>query len=468
MKQLRWIVILGITAVLLTVVFIFVDRAAKNREERAAVGAAKSLFAFDPEGITRITIDNEDGHFAFDWNDEAKTWLLVSGEQFNINPYAVAAIGNYFSKLNSLKTVAFDCQDTSVYGFDSPVTLKVYTDSTGEEHPYVLYVGDCTPTYDAYYAMTDASNDVYTIDYTSGSIFCVAKNTLKNMYLYDTTSTSVYYYRTEIGGKTAIELQRNDDWIWELLQPVQRPVFRADVDSLMEIIVRAQLERYIEENPENLAQYGLDQPAVKIWIRSRDSAGEMSKEIWFSSTNAGDDTHVYGYFADSKEVFSITKGEASFATSSIMNYLDPYCADVTIEELKSIEIDMGEVYDLHETLYVDYENEQYAFGDTDITALDNEEILSKFTDLYRAVTLLQFSDVEPDAEPEGEAAISVTYTYKNGKVMKLEFIPKAENDYYLMKDGVYDDVTVRLNRFTEATCIIPAYEALANALKSAH
>ena len=38
----------------------------------------------------------------------------------------------------------------------------------------------------------------------------------------------------------------------------------------------------------------------------------------------------------------------------IKELMYPFCVQPDIEKLKSVEIDMGEVYDLHETLYLDY------------------------------------------------------------------------------------------------------------------
>ena len=128
MKQLRWIIILAAAAAVLTAVYLIVDAKARERDDKIRnTSAPKQLIYEDPSTVTRITLDNEEGHFAFDWDAEKATWVLTSSEQFPINTYAVSAICNYLCQARSLKTVAPDCENTAPFGFEHPVTLKLYT-----------------------------------------------------------------------------------------------------------------------------------------------------------------------------------------------------------------------------------------------------------------------------------------------------------------------------------------------------
>ena len=468
MKQFRWVWILAAAALLLTGIFFFVDRKTKDKEARIEAGKAKTLFAIEPTSTERLVLDNEEGHFEFYVDDATGMWTLDGDDQFNLNTYAVAAINNYFCTLQSEKTVAFDCQDTSVYGFDHPVTLKLYNADTGKDHPYVLYVGDNTPTYDSYYAMVDGSNDVFTIDYTSGSIFCAAKDTLKNLYLFDTYSSLVNYYKVERDGKNVITLDHASG-NWKITAPEGMEVALSSITSLMDEIVRVQLDGFVADTPDDLAQYGLDNPKYKLWLKAANEDQTMDEEIWFgnSISDYENETNIYGYFVKSKQVFSIKKASVSFLDYTLTDYISPYCINVSVEDLKSVEIDMGEIYDLHEVLGIDYENMQFKLGDTDITALADDNISELYTDFYRSISNLMISEADPDAvpDPEAEPAITITYTYKDGKQTVLTFTEKADKNYFILQDGVYTKRTVRLNNFTGAGRIVPAYEALMRALK---
>lgn len=469
MKPIRWIIALAIAAATLCIVYFVVDRSVSERETKEQAGGAKSLFSFDGNTISRVTLENEEGYFAFDWDSVNSTWKLVSAEQFNFNTYAISTICNYFCALSSEKTVVFDCQNTDIYGFDDPVTLKVYTSDRGEDNPYTLYVGDNTPTYDAYYAMTPDSNDVYTIGYTQGSIFCAAKDMLKNLYLFDTYSTLVNYFELVNGDVTTLILERDNDSLWQMQAPKAFPVYNSAVTNLMDTLVRVQVDSFEAENPSDLAQYGLDDPKYRLKVGGIINSETVNREIWFGDmiSDAADETQMYGYFADSKQVFTITAADVSFLDDATIDYILPYCVDVSIDDLSKVEIDMGDVYDLHETLYLDYANEQYALGDLDIDAMKNDAILTLYQDFFRAVSNLKFTDMDLEAAPEGDAAISILYTHLDGSETHVTFIPQAENNFYLMVNGEYTGLTVRLNRFTGSAGMVLSYEALLRGLKDA-
>lgn len=468
MKQLRWVWILGIAAVLLTVLFIFVDRRSKQQEEIKKVGEPKQLLQINSDLITDISLKNEEGTTVFTWDDTANTWVITEGEQFNVNVYAISAICNYACSLSSLKTVAFDCDNTDIYGFQDPVTLKIYTTETGKEHPYIIYIGDATPTYDSYYAMVDGSNDVYTIDYNSGTVFCATRNSMKNPYLFDTSASLVTYYRVEKEGETVIELKRNQDRIWEMLQPAPFNPNISEINELIDKIIRVELASYVEDNPEDLSKYGLDHPHTKVWLEGSKGDQQMKEEIWFGdlASSNENETKIYGYFANTRQVFMINRAETTFADQNVTDFVYPSCVDLDIKDLQSVEIDMGEVYDLHETLRMDYAKNQYSLGDIDITAKNDENIMQLYQTFYRTVSTLRFSEIQLDEQPdpEKEAAIRIVYTYQDGKTLTLEFIERTENEYYFVEDGTYSGLTVRLNRFTSPGGIIDRYKLLQAAL----
>ena len=466
MKQLRWILALGITAVVLTVVFVFVDKRSREKEQKASVGAPKQLFSIDADSVERITLDNEEGNFAFKWNDSAHQWVLDSGDSFELDTSAVAAICTQFCSLRSEKTVAFDCQDTAPFGFDEPVTLKFYTADTGDDHPYVLYVGSNTPTYDSYYAMTESSNDVYTINYSAGSIFCVASDTLKTKFLFDTYGSQVSYYRCETEGILPTEIKRDENGTWTMIRPAPLKVFKANADNLMETIVRVTLSGYAERDPADLAKYGLDKPKTKMLLQGSKNGVPMEQEVWFGGpvTENVNEASIYGYFVKTKQVFTIGKAMCSFINNTPNNLILPYCYDVDIEQLRSVEIDMGDVYDLKETMNVDYKNNKYSLGGKEIDT-ENDTLLRKAQNFYRSVSNLSFSDLDLDAVPEGDPAIRIIYHLADGRDVTLGFVPLETTNYALTIDGTYTGQTVRLNRFTASGSVVPSYEELIAALK---
>ena len=472
MKQFRWVLILGAAAVLLTAIFLIVDRRAKQEEKIAHIGDGKQLMDIDPDDVTRMSIDNGDDHLVFDWNPSTGEWELAEGAQFDVNIYSVNAVCTYFCILKTQKTVAFDCKDTSVYGFDDPVTLKIYTESKGADHPYTLLVGDSTPTYDAFYAMTDESNDVYTIDYESGLVFCSDKDLLKNQYIFDTTVSQVSYFKVERDGKTVTEISKDGtSGLWEMKYPVDYEVNRVNIEDLMSVLVRTTVSAFVEDHPTDLKQYGLDKPQAKVWLKGTNGSKTMEREIWFGSkvSDKENEQEMFAYMTDSEQVFKITAADAGFVSVEPAELLLNYCHSVLMDELKSVEVTLSDFYDLHETLTIDTENKQYALDDIDIDALHSEDVSTLFENHFRAISYLPFTDLALDDEPDPEAepTAAIVYTYLDGRTVKLEFVPKSDTEFYLFKDGKYTGLVTRLNQFTKPSCIIPTYEALQEGIRQA-
>lgn len=468
MKQLRWIWALGIAAVVLIGIFIIVDISTDKKEKSKHIGDSKQLLQFDEEKATGVTLKNEEGTFSFSWDAENLRWVQTGGDEIHVNSYAVGAVVSYACHLESLKTVAFDSSSKDVYGFADPVEIRITTTDTGDDHPYLIYVGDNTPTYDAYYAMIGGSDEIYTIDYNSGSVFCASKNALKNVYLFDTTAAQVQYIRIEKAGTQPVEIQRDSERAWEILQPAGFTPAKAYVDDLADEIVHLSLDSFIEENPSDPAQYGLDKPQAKIWLKGTDGNDPLEEEIWFGNpvSDNENETNIYGMFISTHQVFSITKNESSFINTTVADLIMPFCIEVDIDDVETVTIDMGEVYDMKATLTVDNANSKFKFNDTDVSAMYDDNMKTLYMALYRAISTLRFTEIELNEkpDPDAEPVITIEYKLRDHTKKTLTFTEKSANNYYLFIDGKYSGMTVRLNEFT--TSLTPSYESLIQALKN--
>ncbi len=467
-KQLKMIIGMATTAVVLVGVFIVVNAKMTKKEEEANIGGPKTLFSFDSATVNTVTIDNEEGFFRFDWDYENTIWKLTSEEQFDINTYAISSVCNYICNLSTEKTVAFDCQDTAAFGFEHPVTLKVYTTETGEDNPYILYVGDATPTYDAYYAMVEGSPDVYTIDYTSGSVFCLAKDMLKNVYLFDVSGSNVTYVRVDRSDETVMEFERDADYAWQLKKPTGFTVMNSEVDVMIQTLIRAEYTGFVEEHPKDFAKYGLDKPTEKLYVKGTRNNIPLEGEFWFgdSVSAAENETDIYGYSVASDQIFKIHRGDVYFIKEDVGDYIIPYAFSAEIQDIKAIDVDFGDICDVKCTLNVEYKNGKANFRlDDKTSSQENSDLQLLYDNFYRSVTTMKFSTIELGANPEGEAAAKIVYHMTDGSTHTISFIPQAENNFYAMVDDKYNGMTFRLNRFTGDMGVLTVYNALLNGLK---
>lgn len=67
-----------------------------------------------------------------------------------------------------------------------------------------------------------------------------------------------------------LQLTRNPNHTWSILKPIKTDGDQTSVDGLTETIANAKLTRTIEEKPDSLRPFGLDQPAVTVRVTSDD------------------------------------------------------------------------------------------------------------------------------------------------------------------------------------------------------
>ena len=96
-----------------------------------------------------------------------------------------------------------------------------------------------------------------------------------------------------------------------------------------------------------------------------------------------------------------------------------------------------------------------------------DEVTQAFQDFYQAVATMGLSQVDPDAKPEGEAAISFTYTLQSGEVNRVELIPASDTTYWIMKNGTYTNFMTRKKILNVTGGIISSYETLQKKIQEA-
>lgn len=456
MKQGKIIALLAGAVVLLTGGYLALRlKNAEKTNQKQEQEAPVSLISFDGDATASLTVQNEEGTFRFLFQNQ--TWVL-DGDEFTANPYTVSAICSYMCNLNSVKTIAKDVTDLSPYGLSDPVKLTAVTDS-GDS--YQLLVGNPTPTNESYYAMLPGTTTVYTIDYTSGSVFRANKNTLKNRYLLDAYSTEITEFSLERDGKLIYSMTHDAAMQWIINQPIQWQGYTSNINEILDTFVRATATAFVDNNPSDLSQYGLDQPSYRLHAKT--DAKETTILLGKMVSNAENEVSIYGMFQESGQVFYMTKAALNFLDDDLLSVAYPYVYNPDASTVKQLVVDCNEV---QATLELDTQNKKYSCNGVDISDM-GDEVTQAFQDFYQAVATMGLSQVDPDAKPEGEAAISFTYTLQSGEVNRVELIPASDTTYWIMKNGTYTNFMTRKKILNVTGGIISSYETLQKKIQEA-
>lgn len=103
--------------------------------------------------------------------------------------------------------------------------------------------------------------------------------------------------KSESGEQTALKKSGTD---WQVVQPMTSPSDSAIVSGITSNLSTLEISRVIDENPSDVAQYGLSQPRIEVGFKS---GGQEKKLLLGRKTPPA--TDLYAKLADSNRVFLV-------------------------------------------------------------------------------------------------------------------------------------------------------------------
>jgi len=104
--------------------------------------------------------------------------------------------------------------------------------------------------------------------------------------------------KSESGDQTTLKKTGTD---WQIVQPAAFQPDSAEVSNITTNLASLERQRVIDENPADIAEYGLAKPRIEIGVTS---AGQQKKLLIGRKTPPG--TDLYAKLADSPRVFLIS------------------------------------------------------------------------------------------------------------------------------------------------------------------
>jgi hypothetical protein len=206
------------------------------------------------------------------------------------------------------RTIEEEPANISIYGFDTPSSRVILTDSAGSTQVFIR--GDMTPSRIHYYAMREGDPAVYAVPAFHGELMSFTLDSIRSRSLFTLFSVlDVDQLRIESPG-TRIELISKPADVSPrlsvafsthiLTSPYSAP-WGVDPEALHDLLVplaNLQIEQFINNNPSSLAPYGLDQ-ATRIFIQTT----TRTLDLLIGSEVDGE---YYAKLADAPGVFTVS------------------------------------------------------------------------------------------------------------------------------------------------------------------
>jgi hypothetical protein len=436
MRRTRNVIILVVVLALLAGTYVYLTKHPQQAEQDTE---SVEISKLNKDDIVKMTLESKDGSLTFIKKDDK--WVAEGNESIGLNQTTVDDIAYTFASLYAEQVVEENPQDLAQYGLKEPVvkataTLKDNTTKT-------LYLGNKTPT-GTYYLMTEGDPKVYEVWMNHGEHLSYTLNDVRDKTLPQINTQELTYLKMWKEGGRTIEIKTNESQtedqaqfglgLWQMTQPYSEPVgvdtqnFQPVLDALPNIAI----EGFVEDNPKDLAQYGLDKPKGELIVKDKQNT------LHILIGDDKDDTQVYFKTADSPSVYVMSKDKLSFMDTKPYDIMEKFAYIVNINDVDRIIVEAkGKTHDItltRTTKKAEEEGEE----DEEVTTykVDGKVVEEDPFKKYYQSLIGMTVDAENDKQLEEVPEVKTTFFLNKGnkREVHVNYVP-YNNDFYAVFRG---------------------------------
>jgi len=224
------------------------------------------------------------------------------------------------------RTISEDTSEFANFGLKPPKGGLILVHKDGKD---TLYVGDKTPTGSYVFARKGNDNKVFV---TSTTLQTNAEKKLfdlrnKNVLGFEKNDVQSFELKNQ-SGRFAISKSGSD---WKIDKPINFGADKTKVDQILNGIDSGRAKEFVDEDPQNLASYGLSNPRIQIDLLLGENKAKKSLLVGKKKDDkyyAKDDSRRPVFLVDSSFVskFEVTlfdlrnKNVAEFSTSYVDSF----------------------------------------------------------------------------------------------------------------------------------------------------
>ena len=455
-KYAKPIILILIAAVLGGVYFYATTRTTKTADPVKPGVESINIYTIDSKKVSEVTLDRKDGKYVF--QKKGDNFVMASPTDFVADNAKINSIISNVSTVDADKVIEENATDTAKYGFDRATKVTVKYDGGVKE----LEIGDMNSTKDSYYIKEKSSNKVYTIGTYTVDAINISKDDLRDKTLFTVKPEDITGLSLKKGGNLVFTSKKAGDGQWSLTEPIQANADSTNMTAVATAISQlTSFVSFVEDKPADLDKYGLKNPLYSIEFETA-----SGKKTLLLGTDKTKGAETYAKLADSQQVFTISPAPLNFLDKPLKEIMEVFAYIVNIQDVSKVVVDIDGksiVSDIS-TNKDDSTQDKFTVDgkDANITDAKDNNLFKKY---YQAIIGVTMSDIDTVYKPAGKAEITFSYTLKKDPgTMKVEFVPKDANYYYVVKNGKYANIIVDKRKFDDAEGLRQTYKNLTDAM----
>lgn len=452
MRKKRGLIVLAVCLVVLIGSYAVLSQLNKDEEEPDDTPSKIEISKLEIDDIVEIKLTNEDGEFVFkkvtdkasdDEEKETYKWICLKPGDLNLNQNHIDNIGRTFSSLAADLLVEEEAEDLSIYGLKTPQAVAEAKLKDGST--VTLRLGNKTASGESYYLMKDGDKSVYTVASFHGNRMIFTKSDIRDKDLPKINLLAMDYLYMYRQGHDEEEIEVvpreiSEDGvqyglsIYDLVKPYKRArgIDNAKLTKDMAVLESGlKIKDYIEDDVEDLAKYGLEDPAMHLIIKDK----ENQLELFLG--DAVDDETIYAKTGDSNTVFTLNKSDMEFMDIKTMDFIERFALIINIEHVDSVVAELeGKSYDLSikRRTAKNEEGEEELIETFFLNGEEKPE--SPFRKAYQALISMMV-DMHQENTAQGDPVLRISYKLNRGDQREelVELYPHDKDFYVLSHNG---------------------------------
>ena len=320
----------ALAAVFIGIVFYYflIDLPSEKRKKEEKDRSEKVIL-FDPENVKAISFIKGEISIKLKrlGTDE---WQMTAPVNANGDAHAVSDFLSFFKNLNFTRVVEESPKDLTPFGLDTPDLKIILSMNNGETKG--VRVGDDHPMGNKVYLARLNGSRVLTAGITKNRLDQEVHD-LRDKTILDFETPQITKIELIRNGKT-LSLKKNEE-SWEVSEgKIAAKGNETEITNLLNTIQAAQIEQFVEEKPEQLTSYGLNNSKLTVKLTTSKASEPLVLLI------GGKNEH--GFYAKTlpkKNVFTINQSLfdtlnnrklVDFFNKSLVDFNDDDLAEVTL------------------------------------------------------------------------------------------------------------------------------------------
>ncbi len=408
-KPVRLIIIFTVITALILSFFLITARMKKKAELEREAGTTEVIRITDiAEGKVRtITLENPKGRFVF--TREGDSWRIEPAPPFDVIYTNIDSMERVIRSMTAVRVVEESPESLGPYGL-SP-SLGTVTADLEDGTQVVLNIGSMTPERSAYYVQKKGDPRVYIIRSYAAAPFLASLNDFRQMRLTHIDKETLQYLR--IVSDRTMEFVPRDKEKDALIAPFsqftmtkpwmnRRGTDTEKFSAFLESIPFAfTVSEFIDDDPEDLGVYGLENPEKEFVLRD----AERELHVLLGNAQEG---YVFARESQGGPVFTLPSRDLAFMNRKPFDLTDKFALIINIDFVDRILFTAGaETYTAEIKRKPGDENDEeteYYFNDRQV-----EE--KPFKEFYQKIIGLLYDAENPEPQKAEQDGRLGTYGY---------------------------------------------------------